>query len=347
MRQRAVESSCAETELCAVLGAGSWGTALALILAQAGRTVRLWGRDEELIAHIAAARQNERYLPGVALPEAVELTHSIDQALEGAGAAILAVPSSAMREVAAAARDRISASTLLVSAAKGLEEESGLRMTQVLEQEMPGALSHAVALSGPNLAVELARGVPTACVAASPAPQAAAAVQSLFAGQAPVPALRVYTGTDVVGVELGGAVKNVIAIGAGVSDALGYGDNAKAALLTRGLSETIRLGMAEGALQATFAGLSGVGDLFVTAASRLSRNYRVGYGLGQGRALADVMTEIDQVAEGVSTTRVLCDLARRRGVEMPLCQALAEMLFAGRSAPDVIRGLLTRPVGEE
>jgi glycerol-3-phosphate dehydrogenase (NAD(P)+) len=194
--------------------------------------------------------------------------------------------------------------------------------------------------------VEVAKGIPTASVAASHNTDAARQVQRLFTGQ-PIPTFRVYTIRDVIGVELGGAVKNVIAIGAGVCDGLGFGDNSKAAFLTRGLTEIIRLGVAQGADAHTFLGLSGVGDLIATGASRLSRNYRVGFALGQGKTLSEALTEIGQVAEGVPTTRVLCELAAKSGVEMPLCTAIHAVLFEGRSAPDMIRELMLRPLKNE
>ena len=219
-------------------------------------------------------------------------------------------------------------------------------MSQTLGEVFPDACDRIVALSGPNLAVEIARGAPSASVAASINSDAARHIQRLFSCQA-TPTFRVYTSRDVAGVELGGAIKNVIAIGAGVCDGLGFGDNSKSALMTRGLTEAIRLGVTQGAHPDTFRGLSGMGDLMATGASRLSRNYRVGYALGQGRVLADVLKELGQIAEGVPTTRVLCELARRQGVEMPLCKALNSVLFEGRSAPDVIRSLMLRPPKEE
>jgi glycerol-3-phosphate dehydrogenase (NAD(P)+) len=330
----------------AVLGAGSWGTALAALLAANGHTVRLWARDAALVATLAVLRENSRYLPGISLPDTITPTTEIGSALAGAEVVVFAVPSGAMREVAREASGSLPPAALLISAAKGLEEGTGLRMSQTLAEVVENAGARTVALSGPNLAVEVARGIPTASVAASANAEAAKATQRLFSGQ-DFPTFRIYTGRDVVGVELGGAIKNVIAIGAGVCDGLGYGDNSKAALMTRGLPEAIRMGVAQGAEAATFLGLSGVGDLFATGASRLSRNYRVGYALGQGRALAAILAELGQVAEGVPTTHVLCDLAARSRVEMPLCSALYSVLFEGRVALDVIRELMLRPPKDE
>lgn len=330
----------------AVLGAGSWGTALAALLAVNGHDVRLWARDPALAHALRETGENARYLPGIPMPQTIMPTADLEAALTGAEAIVFAVPSGAMRQVAQEAAPYFAPNALLVSAAKGLEERTGLRMSQTLAQAIPGAEARIVALSGPNLAVEVARGIPTASVAASTNPEAAQATQRLFTGQ-PTPTFRVYTGRDLIGVELGGAIKNVIAISAGVCDGLGYGDNSKAALMTRGLTEALRLGVAQGAEAATFLGLSGVGDLIATGASRLSRNYRVGYALGQGRALPDILTELGQVAEGVPTTRVVCALAARSQVEMPLCAALHALLFEQRAAPDVIRELMLRPLKEE
>ena len=331
----------------AILGAGSWGTALAILLgATQDAEVRLWAREARLISALTAERENTRYLPGVRLPAAVTPTANLTDAAAGAAFVVLAVPCGAVRQVTQSAAVSLNAEVVLISAAKGLEEDTGLRMSQVIAEAIPGASGRIVALSGPNLAVEVARGVPTASVAASCDMDAATAVQRLFARQ-PLPTFRVYTGRDVIGVELGGAIKNVIAIAAGVCDGLGFGDNSKAGLMTRGLTEAIRLGTAQGAEASTFLGLSGVGDLIATGGSRLSRNYRVGVALGQGRALSDILEALGQVAEGVPTTRVVCELAARSGVEMPLCMALHSVLFEGRAAPDVIRELMLRPPKEE
>ena len=331
----------------AVLGAGSWGTVLAILLAQCGQNVRLWTRDEALALALRARRENVRYLPGFPIPTSgIDPTTDLREALHEAQVVVLAVPSGAVRQVVALPDGNLPPDALLLSAAKGLEEETGLRMSQVLAEMLPNAEARTVALSGPNLAVEIARGVPTASVAASENPDAAVAVQRLFARQSP-PTFRVYTGRDVIGVELGGAIKNAIAICAGICDGLGYGDNAKAALMTRGLAEAVRLGVAQGAKAETFMGLSGVGDLIATGGSRLSRNYRVGYGLGEGQELQAILEELGQVAEGVPTTRVLCALANDSGVEMPLCMALHRVLFESQSAAAAINDLMLRPLKEE
>ena len=328
----------------AVLGAGSWGTALAYLLGGAWADVRLWARDAALVCRVESERSNTRYLPGVELPPTVTATESLAAAVPGARAVFFAVPSSAVRQVGMASLQWVMPDTLIISACKGLEERTDQRLTEVLHQVLGGKTSRIVALSGPNLAVEVARGLPTAAVAASNDSRDAAAVQNLFAG---VPTYRVYTGTDMLGVELGGAIKNVIAIAAGVCDGLRLGDNSKAALMTRGLTEAVRLGTALGARTETFMGLSGVGDLIATGGSKLSRNYRVGYGLGEGQPLSSILATLGQVAEGVPTTRAIHDLSHRAGVDMPLCNALNAVLFEGRMTPAVIGELLLRPPRNE
>ena len=333
-------------ETIAVLGAGSWGTALAILLAANGQQVRLWARSSALIGELQACHENREYLPGFTLAHSITPVSRLADALMDAQAVVFAVPSSAVRGIADQARVFLPPDVLLLSAAKGLEEGTGLRMSQTLADVLPDAARRIVALSGPNLAVEVAQGMPSASVAASIHKEAARHAQSLFSRQA-TPTFRVYTSQDVIGVELGGAIKNVIAIGAGVCDGLGFGDNSKAALMTRGLTEAIRLGVAQGAQADTFRGLSGFGDLVATGASRLSRNYRVGFALGQGRQLDDILAELGQVAEGVPTTRVLCQLAARSQTDMPLCAALHRILFERHHAPDVIRALMLRPPKEE
>jgi glycerol-3-phosphate dehydrogenase (NAD(P)+) len=288
--------------------------------------------------------RNQRYLPEIALPASLLLTAQIAEAVEQAEVVLWAVPCGSVRRVAEEAAPFIGEKAFPLSAAKGLEEETGLRMSQVLAETIPGAGERIVVLSGPNLAVEIAKGVPAASVAASSNPAAAQFIQGLFQRQ---PAFRVYTGRDIIGVELGGAVKNVIAIGAGICDGMGFGDNAKAALMTRGLAEAIRLGVALGAEATTFMGLSGVGDLIATGASRLSRNYRVGFALAQGRPLPAILDALGQVAEGVPTTKVLCRLAGERGIETPLCAAIHAALFENRDVSEVIQELLLRPGKEE
>ncbi len=330
----------------AVLGAGSWGTALAVLLADNGHSVRLWSQEASQVEALILDRENRRYLPEIPLKPGISPTDRLTEALAGASVIVLAVPSGAIRDVALAAAPMLEPNALIISAAKGLEDRTGLRMSQVIGEAIPGSEEQVVVLSGPNLAVEVARMVPSASVAASRSAEAARAVQRLFTGQRR-PTFRVYTGRDLVGVELGGAIKNVIAIGGGICDGLGFGDNSKAGLMTRGIFEAVKLGLSQGAHASTFMGLSGYGDLMATAGSRLSRNYRVGLALGQGRSLFDTLAELGQVAEGVPTTLVLCDLAERSQVDMPLCQALRSVLFENRAPLPVIAELMLRPPRSE
>jgi glycerol-3-phosphate dehydrogenase (NAD(P)+) len=325
----------------AILGAGSWGTALTTLLPRCER-VNLWARDLSLVNSIHADHENRQYLPGIQLGGNVAVTRSLEEALAGAECVVFAVPSSGMRETAARAAGLVPPGALLVSAAKGLEDDTGKRMSEVLRESV-AADARIAALSGPNLAVEVARGIPTASVAASANRDDATACQSLWMG----PTFRVYTSADLVGVELAGAMKNVIAIGAGICEGIGYGDNSRAAFMTRGLAEITRLGVTLGAQPATFLGLAGVGDLIATGGSRLSRNYRVGVGLGAGKPLATVLGEIGQVAEGVPTTRAICVLARRTGIEMPIAEALHDALFGHVDVRESIPRLMLRPPKSE
>jgi len=305
-----------------VLGAGSWGTALSLVLARNGHTVALRGRDREELEIVRSRRENLKYLPGFALPPEVEVAH-FDEPLGEVDLWVLAVPSGGVR----AAANRIAASSGVVCiASKGLEAQTALTMSQVVDEVRPTVAT--AVLSGPNLAVEIARGVPTAAVSASRDEAVAELVRSAFMHRS----LRVYVSEDVMGVELGGALKNVLAIGAGMSDGLGFGDNTKGALLARGLCEMARLGVAAGAQLDTFLGIAGVGDLFATAHSTLSRNYRVGEALGRGRTLDDALSDVGQVAEGVATAECATKLAGQYGVSMPVFEAI-ELVLRGRLAP--------------
>ncbi len=329
----------------AVLGAGSWGTALALLLSageENGAPVLLWDRTPALAQAIAAERENRHYLPGFLLPPAIAVTSRIDEAVHGASSVVIAVPSGAVRSVVTLAAPHLLAGCDIVLASKGLEPETGLLPYQVAE-EVLGPGFPLVALSGPNLASEIARGVPAAAVSACPDPAAAERIAALFHRNA----FRVYTSEDRTGVELGGAVKNVLAIAGGVSDGLGFGDNTKAALLTRGLTEMARFGVALGARRDTFYGLAGVGDLMATAASRLSRNWRVGEGLARGEPLPAILERLGQVAEGVSTAQVVMRLAAEKDVEMPVCAAVARLLAGEASPRDAVNDLMSRHTSRE
>jgi|HigsolmetaAR203D_1030402.scaffolds.fasta_scaffold05104_5 glycerol-3-phosphate dehydrogenase (NAD(P)+) len=322
----------------AVLVAGSWGSALAGVLADNGHRVLLWTRNAEQAEEINRSGNNTRYLPGIRLPERIRATTSMAEALSEAEAVILAAPSSAMREIAAMAAKHIRNDALLLHATKGFEADSLKRMTEVIGEEMPGFRSRIVVLSGPSHAEEVIRRCPTTVVVASESADAAEAAQDLLINSY----FRVYTNPDVVGVELGGALKNIIALGAGLSDGLGFGDNAKAALLTRGLVEIARLGTAMGGHPLTFAGLSGVGDLVVTCTSKHSRNWRAGYLLGQGRTLEEVLRETGMVVEGVRTTKAAYALASRYGVEMPITVQLYEVLFDAKPPKLAVEMLMGR-----
>jgi glycerol-3-phosphate dehydrogenase (NAD(P)+) len=325
----------------AILGAGSWGTALAIHCARVGREVRLWGRDAALMDAIATTRRNAPYLPSVAIPDSCVVTASLEAALAGEPIVIAAVPSHGMRHVIAQAKPFLVNDAILVSATKGLETPTLARMSCLIANEAPG---HPVAvLSGPSFAAEVARGLPTAVVVASQDASATARVQEALKG----PAFRLYASDDVTGVEFGGALKNVIAIAAGVVEGLGIGHNAMAALITRGLVEMSRLACAEGSRRETLAGLSGLGDLVLTCTGDLSRNRRVGIELGRGRPLPEILAETRMVAEGVRTTGAALALGARHGVELPLAAQMAAVLEGRTSARSAVEALMLRPQRSE
>jgi len=322
-----------------VLGSGSWGTALAILLGNKGYNVKLWGRRSDLAASIQSTRQNAQYLPGATLPDSVMSTSDLDEALRDSDTIVLALPSTGVREVVRAIKGKIGSQALIVHAGKGLESETGMRGSEVIGEELGDIFgAGSVVLSGPNLAVELAHDVPTATVVASCDADRAARAQELFSS----PSLRVYRNTDVIGVEIGGALKNVLAIGAGISDGLGYGDNTKATLLTRGLMEITRLGAALGADPKTFVGLSGIGDVMATSASRLSRNNRLGLMLGQGKGLAESLAVLGQVAEGMPTCEAAYLLSRRHDVYMPITEQIHAVLFLARPPQQAVHELMSR-----
>jgi glycerol-3-phosphate dehydrogenase (NAD(P)+) len=327
----------------AVFGAGSWGTTLALHLSRKGRAVRLWDRDELHLARLAAERTNARHVPGEKFPDSLEVASDFESLLE-AEAAVFVVPSGAMRELAGRIRGAAPGwSAVPVSASKGFEAPGGLRMSQVLQEALPKpAARRIVVLAGPSLAREVARGLPVTLVAAGPEPEAAG-IQELFSGLN----VRVYTNPDVAGVELAGALKNVIAIAAGIVDGLELGDNAKGALVARGLAEMVRLGVALGARPETFYGLCGVGDLVTTAGSGLSRNHQVGIGLAKGRELSAVLDDLGMVAEGVPTARAALELARGAGVEMPITKQVCAVLFSKKDPRRALEELMSRGLKPE
>jgi len=325
----------------AVIGAGGWGTALAKILSENALEVVLWCREEDVRRSIAERGENDRFLPGIALPASLRTTGSLEEAVLGAEVLLLAVPSPYVRSVASELAPWARGAANVVSATKGLEETTHLRMSEVISQTLEGAAP--VVLSGPTFAREVALGEPTALVAASAALEGAKKIQACFS----TPSFRIYTNDDVLGVELGGALKNVIALAAGVATGLGLGHNPKAALMTRGLAEISRLVEAMGGRRETLAGLAGMGDLVLTCTGHLSRNRQVGIELGKGRSLEDVLGGMEQVAEGVRTTHAAVALAKEHGVEMPIVHQMERLLRGETTPEDVMRDLMTRPLKSE
>lgn len=323
-------------EPIAVVGGGAWGSALAHVLAGKGPGVRLWVRDPELARAIDRGGENARYLPGVSLA-GVAATSDLAAALDGARLVVSAVPSHVVRAVMGASAARVDPDAIVVSASKGIEERTLKRMTEVLADVLGGERRLA-ALSGPSFAAEVGRGAPTAVTLAAHDPVVAESAREAFFA----PRFRVYTSEDVVGVELGGAVKNVVAIATGIADGLDYGHNARAALITRGLAEISRLGSALGGQRLTFMGLAGLGDLVLTCTGDLSRNRSVGLRLARGEALESILAGTGQVAEGVRSTRSVRDLAARIGVEMPIVEQVHEMLYHAKSPQVVVEELMTR-----
>ncbi len=317
-----------QTKRIAVLVAGSWGTALAAVLADNGHEVRLWSRSSEQAHEIESTRMNGKYLPGVLLPEGIQATSSMEEALKGADAVLYAATSKSMRDVASQAAQHVPAEAVVIHATKGFEAETLLTMSAVLDEELPQiGKDRIVVLSGPSHAEEVALRKPTTVVVASVEARARELAQDLLINSY----FRVYTNPDVIGVELGGALKNIIALGAGLTDGLGFGDNAKAALLTRGLAEISRLGTALGANPLTFAGLAGIGDLVVTGTSKHSRNWRAGYQLASGQSAAEVESAMGMVVEGIRTTKAAYELSKLHGIEMPITAELYRVLFEGKA----------------
>jgi len=323
----------------AVVGAGSWGTALAVLLAGKGHAVRLWSFEPEVVEEIRGLGENRSFLPGISIPRHVEPTSNLATALRGARVVVSVSPAQYAGAVLAGAMDELDPGALVVTASKGIEISTLRTMDEVLEGLLPAEQHRRlVVISGPSFASEVARGLPTAVVVASRDSTAALAAQALFQTSY----FRVYTNPDVVGVELGGALKNVVALAAGVASGLGFGHNTLAALITRGLAEITRLGMAMGASRSTFSGLAGMGDLVLTCTGELSRNRTVGMRLGRGEALAAILGEMRAVAEGVRTAPAVRDLARRHGVEMPIVEEVCAILEGTRNPSEAVRSLMLR-----
>ncbi len=326
----------------AVLGAGSWGTALAMLLARNGAAVKLWDRDAAHIEALEKTRTNERYLPGITLPDGITPVVDLDSALSESAFVLVVVPSAGFRDALKNISSAPEAPGKLIWASKGLEPGTGKFLHQVVEEEMPGHPAYA-ALSGPSFALEVARGLPTAVTVASPDSGYAETVAELFH----CPTFRAYTSTDLLGVELGGSVKNVLAIAAGISDGLGYGANARAALITRGLAEIMRLGARLGGQRETFMGLAGVGDLVLTCTDDLSRNRRLGLALGQGKSLPAAIEAIGQAIEGLETAKELDALATRLKVDMPITGQVKAVLYDNAPPASAVQALLNREAKAE
>ena len=326
---------------CAVVGAGAWGTALADLLARNGPDVVLWAREPDVVASINERHVNDRFLAGAALHAALRATDDLRAAVRDAEVVTYVPPSHVLRDLLRGHADALPADATVVVASKGIERDSLAIMTDVVETELPD--HEAVALSGPSFAIEVAARQPTAVVAASAEPELAETVQRAFSSER----FRVYTHDDVVGVEIGGALKNVMAVATGIAEGLGLGFNSRAALITRGLAEMTRLGVALGARPSTFAGLAGMGDLVLTCTGALSRNRSLGMEVGQGRSLESILAARETVAEGVTTARSALALAERAGVEMPIVQAVCRILFDGQPAGQAIEELMSRGLRAE
>ncbi|MCT2537395.1 NAD(P)H-dependent glycerol-3-phosphate dehydrogenase [Aquibacillus koreensis] len=326
-------------EKIAVLGAGSWGTALAMVLIDNGHEVRLWTHNQNHAEQINQTHSNEEYLPGIHLPASLTAYHDLSKAVEGVNAIVFVVPTKAIREVCQKLNGVLQDKVTIIHGTKGIEPDTLKRVSEMIEEELRGDLYHdVVVLSGPSHAEEVSQKHPTTITASSNSIDEAEKAQDLFINEN----FRVYTSPDMVGVELGGALKNIIALGAGISDGLGYGDNAKAALMTRGLAEIARLGASMGANPLTFIGLSGVGDLIVTCTSVHSRNWRAGNLLGKGNDLDEVLEQMGMVVEGVRTTRAAYQFAENKNIDMPITTGLYRILFEGAKPKDVVDQLMTR-----
>lgn len=325
----------------AVIGSGGWGTAIAILLAKKGYDVYLWSWIQEETDRLSSDRENKEFLPGVAFPENICCTHDMGECTDGAELIITAAPSPATRTTAKQLSPHVKDGQRLINISKGLEEGTLLRLSQVYKEEIPQA--DISVMSGPSHAEEVSRGLPTTNVVASENMDTAKFIQDIFMDDM----FRVYTATDIVGVELGGALKNIIALCAGISDGLGYGDNTKAALMTRGLAEIARLGKAMGANEKTFMGLSGVGDLIVTCTSMHSRNRRAGILLGQGKSLKETLDAVHMTVEGVNTAKAAYEMAKKYNIEMPIVNEAYNIIYNGTDARDAVLSLMRREKREE
>jgi glycerol-3-phosphate dehydrogenase (NAD(P)+) len=319
-----------------IIGTGSFGTAIGILLTKKGYNVKMWDRKKEMLDEINKTKENIRYLPGVLIPSNLKTEASIENCLLNADVIVMAVPSHAVRSVCKSIQKLVTVNQTFVSIAKGIENESFKRMSEIIEEFFPD--NPVAVISGPSHAEEVSRDIPTTVVVSSKNMKAAEFIQDMFI----TPKFRVYTNPDIIGVEIGGAIKNIVALGAGISDGLGYGDNTKAALMTRGIAEIARLGVALGAKPLTFAGLSGIGDLIVTCTSMHSRNRRAGILIGQGKSVQEAQAEVKMVVEGINTTRAAYALSNKIGVEMPITNELYKILFEGKDPKYAVSELMLR-----
>ena len=319
-----------------ILGGGSWGTALSVLLAKKGYDVELWIRNETQIKNIEKTKENTKYLPGIIIPSNTKITNNIEKAVKDKDVLVLAVPSHSIREILKQIKDNVTSGQIIVNVAKGLEPKTLLRISEVIKQEIPDC-KFAV-LTGPSHAEEVAKDIPTTIVVASKEKEVAEYVQEMFTTSS----FRVYTNPDIIGAELGGAFKNIIALGAGISDGLGYGDNTKAALMNRGIIEITRLGEKMGAHSKTFAGLTGIGDLIVTCTSMHSRNRRAGILIGKGMKINEAVDSIGMVVEGISATKAAYKLSKKYEVKMPIVEELYGVLYEGNDVKESVINLMLR-----
>lgn len=324
------------SEKIAVIGAGSWGTALSVSLSGNGHTVKIWDINREHLNELSSNRENTRYLPGVKLPERIQISYTVEEAVEGADIVLFSAPAQHFRSALDGALPYLKPEMALINVAKGIEQKTLKRMSEIAFEKLPDAKY--VVLSGPSHAEEVGKGMPTTLVSASKDVELAEYVQDVFMSDC----LRIYTGSDVIGAELGGALKNIIALGAGISDGMGFGDNAKAALMTRGITEIARLGVQLGASLNTFFGLTGIGDLIVTCTSMHSRNRRCGIMIGEGMSPSEAKEKVGMVVEGMYTTEAAYELARQFGVEMPITEQIYRVINGTSDAREAVMNLMTR-----
>lgn len=324
-----------------VIGAGSWGTALALLLSKNGHEVNVWSIMEEEVKMLSEKREHTEKLPGVKLPESMTFTTDLEQSVKGKDLLVLAVPSPFTRSTSKSMCPFVEEGQLIVNVAKGVEESTLMTLSEIIEQEIPKA--EVAVLSGPSHAEEVGKGLPTTCVAGAKTKRTAEYIQGIFMNEV----FRVYTSPDVLGIELGGALKNVVALAAGIADGLGYGDNTKAALITRGIAEIARLGMKMGGEYKTFAGLTGIGDLIVTCASVHSRNRRAGILIGKGYSMEEAMKEVKMVVEGVHSAKAAMGLSKKYQVALPIIEQVNQVLFENKPADEAVRELMLRDRRDE